>query len=286
MAPKGGFWTSNDGLKYEPKMQYRFKVDIEGFMLEDARGGSGKKDYAEDWRNGDITMWYAKSVDKPGYSLAVLGENEFPLGTSQPDIAVKVTKPMFKPVTMSLIDPTYPNITRKLLRFLRRSGYHDDGISNKIYGNITAYQQTIGNVVIHQLDQNGKSLEKWTLVNAFPVEFDFGKLDYSSTDPVTITIKWVYETFMCWMAGEGPEQEFTYFKDLPAGNSNLADFSDEDYCNQVWTRAKQGDAAALANDDGSTMSRDKYMSRLDTQHPCYKPLPAPTTSGDGDGGQN
>ena len=58
-----------------------------------------------------------------------------------------------------------------------------------------SYLDTIGDVEIHQLDEQGRTTEKWTLNRAYAAEVDFGSLDYSSNDPVEITVKLGYKSF-------------------------------------------------------------------------------------------
>ena len=57
--PKGGFWTSING--FEPKMQYRFKVYIEGMGLEDVADTGNCDDQPTD----ETLVWYAKTIEKP-----------------------------------------------------------------------------------------------------------------------------------------------------------------------------------------------------------------------------
>lgn len=227
---KGGFWTANTG--FEPKAQFRFRVEVDGFQFEDAPGTTGDSnlgDFANDRREDTAIAWYAKSVDKPGFEiLSNVPEGDyFNLGSQNALIDINLEQPKLKKVSMTLVDPSYPNVTRKLLRWIRRTGYNDtqtnaalcqDGVSPQ-----TALLQTIGHVRIYQLDsfKPGESLEleEWTLYNAYPSRIDFGKLDYSSGELVEIQIDWVYSNFVCKMAkfprdGTDIEQEFPYFKDF------------------------------------------------------------------------
>jgi hypothetical protein len=139
------------------------------------------------------------------------------------DPILTVTKPKFKPITMTLIDPTYPNATRKLVRFLRRSGFNEDKaykLAMKGGGANKSYLDTIGDVEIHQLDEQGRTTEKWTLNRAYAAEVDFGSLDYSSNDPVEITVKLGYKSFRVDFGMDasvppiGKEKKYDYFRDV------------------------------------------------------------------------
>jgi hypothetical protein len=42
------------------------------------------------------------------------------------------------------------------------------------------------------VDHDGFGLESWKMLNAFPVSINFGELDYSSSDLVTVEVEWRY----------------------------------------------------------------------------------------------
>ncbi len=236
MAPSEGpnpkahnFWTGTRN-NYDPKAQFRFSVQIPGLGLEDnrernaagipvAKGGASAANsaYADIAHTNGDTIWWVKTTDKPGYSVTNLAEgneavNAVPL---DPELA---TSPKFKPVTMTFIDPVYPNVTRKLARVLRRTGFQDDKAllaAQNVYGGPSAaYIGTIEFVKINQLDSRGQVIETWTLHDAYPAEVNYGKLDYSSDNLVEITVTWGYRTFSVDFPNIGNELEFEYFKDI------------------------------------------------------------------------
>lgn len=244
---KGGFWTANTG--FEPKAQFRFRVEVDGFQFEDAPGTTGESnlgDFANDKKTDTAVAWYAKSVDKPGFEiLSNVPEGDyFNLGSQNALIDINLEQPKLKKVSMTLVDPSYPNVTRKLLRWIRRTGYNDKTITDQLCDRNISPQQallnTIGHVRIYQLDSSAHAprgaelaslrergfepdepleLEEWILYNAYPSRIDFGKLDYSSGDLVEIQIDWVYSNFVCRMVkfprdGSDIEQEFPYFDDF------------------------------------------------------------------------
>lgn len=214
------FWTN--APKYDPKLKFRFRVRIDGMAIQDALGKTADDNPGDDHYNdtkpivGDDEVWYAKSVDKPKITFATIGADFIPLGRQVASLRPRPEMPSFGAVSMVLVDPGYPNATRKLIRWLRRTGYNDTRAkaAMKLTYNedpATAFLKTIGNVQIEQLDANGFPLEKWTLVDAFPQEIDFGQLDYSSNDLVEIKITWAYRTIKVKFAAHGAEEEFDYF---------------------------------------------------------------------------
>lgn len=187
--PKGGFWTGNSSLAFEPKRQFRFKVEIDGMAFED--DGNTTKIFKDS--EDDPHMWYIKTVDKPSVSLSKVEGDQVKHGYQAP--VPRSGGPIWKDITMTMVDPQYPNVTRKLMRLLRRGGYMDKQVQDA-YGidgfSITKMKETIGEIKIYQLDALGDALETWILYQAWPTEINFGKLDYSSDDFVEISVTWAY----------------------------------------------------------------------------------------------
>jgi len=227
---KHSFWTAPRGGFYEPKFQYRFIVEIPGMGLEDHRNADGSSaadadEYADIMKDGlgNGYVWYAKSIDKPGYSVQDLVEDHYYSANNKASPIVTVHSVKYKPVSMTLIDPGYPDATRKFARFLRRTGFHDDAATNATVDPTKSYLDSVAGgkwgdreigVHIHQINEKGKIIETCKLVNAYPADVDFGKLDYSSNDPVEITVKWLYKSFIIdYPVAIGAEKPFAYFKD-------------------------------------------------------------------------
>ena len=263
------FWTN--APKYDPKAQFRFKVIIggttnTGMALQDALGGGQDVSPSGDPYN-DIpddsggSVWYAKSVDKPTIQFAEFAKGFHRMGFDASDVEPLVTMPTFSPINMVLIDPTYPNATRKLLRWIRRSGYNDDQVNktNESLGQdpVDAFMNSIGDVQIQQLDSDGKVLEIWWLQEAFPAEINFGKLDYSSTDFVEISITWAYQSMKVQMMVKGAEEEFTYFNDFtPKVRGKPGDTSP---CSTRWEVSK------------SSETQEVWQRGLESDDKCWLP---------------
>ena len=226
------FWT-NPKKSFDPKAQFRFIVRIPGMGLEDSRPNPGDQ-FADRMDESFGAVWYARSIDKPGYSVKDVAEGRYFNSSTKAKPLPKIETPDFKKVTMTLIDPVYPNATRKLLRYLRRGGFQEQKAYETAIlhgGPSTSFIDTnqggdgtgpiaqaelkgFPRVEIDQLDSEGNRIETWTLLNAFPQEVDFGKLDYSSNDLVEITVTWGYQSFTCGFPSIGKEKSFEYFSDF------------------------------------------------------------------------
>jgi len=226
---RNGFWT-NKGTPWEPKAQWRYRVRIPGLSLID--NDSGGDDFADQY-NGAVNSyaWYAKTIDKPSLSFNVANDQEAGIGQMYTR-RFAAGAPNWKPVTMTLIDPGEPNVSRMLLRWVRRGGYLDNeasnaakkdygmpkgnysprGLGNALQGGVDF--GSLGEVIIEQLDAGIKSsrdfgtgqaepqiLESWRLVGAFPTDINFGKLDYSSDNFVEISVTFNYRYAECLQQG-------------------------------------------------------------------------------------
>ena len=205
---KGGFWTAGTpgALAYEPKMKHRFRVFIEGFALEDS-GQKGKGDKYEDDPNDDTLIWYAKSIEKPKIKMGFVAQNETTVqNPSQPIMQLNNVPDVVTPLKMVLVDPSYPNATRKLLRMFRRAGFNDtkaQSANNSDTFEGDELRKSTGAVIFQQLDANGIALETWELIGAFPLEVDFGSLSYDEDGLVEISITWGFNTFFVTTHGRG-----------------------------------------------------------------------------------
>ena len=244
------FWTKPNNF-YDPKAQFRFRVSIPGMGLQDARPRAGTAGFADETDASSGHVWWAKTIDKPGYSVVDINKDRYYNQLAKANPVINSLTPNLKPVTMTLIDPVYPNTTRKLLRYLRRGGFQEQTAYNNTFffgGPSESYIKTnsaggstggFPRVQIEQLSSTGDTLEIWTLINAYPAEVDFGKLDYSSDDLVEITVTWGYQTFTCEFPEQGNEQAFTYFKDVGQTLANPPESLENEQQKQAFTEALQ-----------------------------------------------
>ena len=243
-----GFWTT-PGTPWEPKMQWRWRVYIKGLGMEDSTTDANRD--LEDKDVGDGLAWYAKTIDKPKMTFGTANEGLANVGQMTNDMFV-AGPPKWSPVSMTLVDPTEPNATRKLLRWVRRAGYKDEKAAKYNFGkwatpygafSAAEFEDSIGEIRIEQLDPGAPEfegfttpLETWRLMGPWVQEIDFGTLDYSADSPVEIKITFGYVYATCMQHGiagtgdsphgpaywnsvteefeESPERTFLYFRDV------------------------------------------------------------------------
>lgn len=224
-------WSSGDASKlYHPKRKDHFMVLIGGKTPGGCGTGFGIGGDRESVGVGSVpanttdagSMWYAKTVNKPtlsfGKSDQVWGDTFL---TETGGVITDMSVVSLEPIKATLIDPVYPDSTRKLLKILRESGYEGGRISDTY-----SVMKAIGNVKIFQYTttpQTGNSLilaEEWTLKAPMFTNITFGDLDYGSEDFVELSISFGYAAFSVKMYSlNGTEPEFEYFSD---GSNRIA----------------------------------------------------------------
>lgn len=173
------FWTEVGGK--DPKRNFRFRVTIGGF--------TGK------------TVWWAKKVQKPNYSIAevkhvYLGHTYYYPGKLE-----------WQEVTMTLVDPAEESgvdALRDLNKIVEGSGYElptPAGNTKTMSKDKASGDGGLGSVTIEQLDADGKPIETWTLNNPFLKKVSFSDLDYENDDLTTIDIALRYDWAECVIAG-------------------------------------------------------------------------------------
>jgi hypothetical protein len=231
------FWTNVS--PWEPKRQFRFKVYFDGLKEE----------------NNSNFVWYAKSIDKPTMTFKVANEGEANVGSQIPDEKI-LSVPKMSDITMVLVDPSYPNASRKLLSLANSAGYLDEaaGEKNKNLGNFDgdAFRKSIGRVWFEQLDHGtcvagdkhkAMALETWELEKAYIKSINFGKLDYSSDDFVEITVVFGYTSFTCIQHGANAQDglEMGPFYDGTAADESAPSFKYyEDPAENAFTQIDTG----------------------------------------------
>lgn len=166
------FWGTDLGgaATGEPKRKYKFKVQI-GNLADDG------------------ILWYAKTADKPEITVSNSTEHKYLGHTFKfPGVVTWNT------INIALVDPITENASRKLLQKLRESGYIFPETS-KMLETISKNKSvdSIGPVVITQIDSEGTMVEQWTLHNPFFSKVGFGDLDYSSEDLSEISLEVTYD---------------------------------------------------------------------------------------------
>tara|TARA_R100001594_G_scaffold144320_1_gene193227 strand:+ start:326 stop:823 length:498 start_codon:yes stop_codon:yes gene_type:complete len=157
------FWSSND---VEPTRQFRFKIQT----------GEG------DW-------WWAKSVTKPSFTV---NESEYLLVNHKFKYPGVVS---WNNITISIVDPN--NRAKYWYDKLLSYGYSlpnnpltdifEDGLSKDSISTFLQFMK------IMQLDSEGNSIETWNLNNPKIASVNFGSLDYSSDELVSLEIEISYD---------------------------------------------------------------------------------------------
>lgn len=153
------FWTQPNA---SPTRQFRFMISVGN----------------EDW-------WWASSCSKPSYEVST---EEYKLINHKFKYPGVVT---WNDVNITIVDTGIKSI--RLYNLLLDSGYYIsedpefDGVNKKMS------IDTIGQVQIKQLKDDGNPIETWTLKNAFIKSVNFGQLDYSSDELVKLELVISYD---------------------------------------------------------------------------------------------
>ena len=153
------FWSNKDA---SPARKYRFKVGT----------------------TQNINWWYANSVTLPSFEI---NTNEYQLLNQKfkyPGV------PTWNPVTISIIDVA--KSVEGLKKVLTDHGFsflQEDGIK-KI---ASTDPEVSKDFIIEQMKDDGTTLRTWTLVNSFISSVNYGDLDYSSDELVSIEIIVTYD---------------------------------------------------------------------------------------------
>jgi len=233
-------WANPAASKlHTPKQKHLFMVQIgaphsdqfggpTGFYMADQIGSDPpQEDIIDEVTRG--YLWYAKSVTKPKITFAKDSDLDGVISGPDARFSVELTEtPSYGSITLTLIDPSSPNATRKLLRILRRAGWGGDIQSEPTLRVLDQqdFNEMLSPFIITQYSHIPGSApgalykaEEWKLHHPVIANVDFGSLDYSSDDLVEITLEIAYEGFSCTMFDNAnDETEFTYVSDQDVRN--------------------------------------------------------------------
>jgi hypothetical protein len=169
------FWSTNFGQNVElkdPKRQFRFKVEFTGIQSP----------------NGGALLWYAKTVNKPSFTVAT-SEHTYLNHTFYYPGAVT-----WGDITLTLVDPVEPDMSATLSDLVVQSGYTPPTDANQM-GTMSKAKAAgaLGTVFISQIDGDGNELEKWTLWNSFITEVKYGDLAYGTDDLTELSVTLKYD---------------------------------------------------------------------------------------------
>jgi hypothetical protein len=170
------FWSDNfagtTALK-DPKRKFRFRVEFGGIA-----GGA----------TGGATLWFAKTASKPSFQISAAEHKYLNHTFFYPG---SVT---WQDVTITMVDPTNPDVAATLSAIVEAGGYSVPSNSNDYTSmSKSSAAQALGSVVITQMDASGADLEQWTLWNAFITDVKYGDLEYGGEDLTELSVTLKYD---------------------------------------------------------------------------------------------
>ena len=152
----------------EPKRQYRF-------LIQDG--------------DEDPVWWWAKSAQLPSYQI---NENTYRLGNHQYKYPGTVT---WNDIEITIVDNG--DKIQRLYNDLRFGGYYPDaskgdGLRKRQMG--AQVNRTGGNFQIIVLKADGSAADTWSLKNPWIKQVNFGQLDYSSDELLSISMTICYDS--------------------------------------------------------------------------------------------
>jgi hypothetical protein len=166
------FWGQANS---EPKRQFRFELSFT------SRNGN---------QPGDIPVWTVKTATKPTAQISTITHQYIDHTFNFPG---RVT---WQPITVTLVDPVNPDLSFAFLDILGAAGYKYPDTANiaKVSLSKEAFKNTIGSVIIKQLDAEGREIERWELINPIITSIDFGgTLSYDSDEMSEVTAEITYD---------------------------------------------------------------------------------------------
>lgn len=168
------FWTTahDDATIKDPKRKFRFQVSFDKINAS----------------SGGAILWYAKTATKPSFQIAA-AEHKYLNHTFYYPGSVT-----WQDVTITLVDPTDPDMSATLSSIITKGGYTIPANANSLETISKAKASSaLGQVTVTQLDSDGNPLETWTLWNPFVTEVKYGDLEYGGDDLTEISITLKYD---------------------------------------------------------------------------------------------
>ena len=142
--------------------------------------------------------WILVNDNIPVYTLKKVGKPSF---TVQESTHKYINHTFYYPgrvewntISMTLADAVDPDGAATVLDIINSAGYKpaiaETDVQTMSKAKATA---SLGRVEIHQLDAEGKAVEKWVLWNAWIKDVKFGELDYDGDDLTDIELEIRYD---------------------------------------------------------------------------------------------
>ena len=179
------FWGQANA---EPKRQFRFELSFT------QRNGNSA---------GDIPVWAVKTATKPVVEVSTIPHQYIDHTFNFPG---RVT---WQPITVTLVDPVNPDLSFAFLDILGKAGYKYPDTDSIARASLSKkdFTDTIGNVVLKQIDSTGLEIERWELVNPIiSINVLCETLSYESDDMVEVSCTITYDWAVLKRSG-GPNGE-------------------------------------------------------------------------------
>jgi hypothetical protein len=156
------FWSSPAS---EPKRGFRFLVHI-----------------------NSIPTWICKKCSKPEFTIKEVTHKYLNHSFYYPGTAE------WSPLKLEMVDPVNPDASKTLQNIIRESGYHFpvDGNDTSTLSKQRAVA-ALGQVLIQQIDADGKVNESWAVKNGWVSKISYGELSYDSDELVTVSLEIRYD---------------------------------------------------------------------------------------------
>ena len=163
------FWTEVVAGTKDPKRQFRFTLQVTGM-------------------GGDDMLWFVKKIGKPSLTISETPHKYLNHTFYYPG------KVEWNTVTATLVDPAGPDVAASVSDLLKLSGYSPPGTPSET-STISKGKSvgSLGDVIITQIDGNGRMVEKWILRHAWIKDIKYGELDYDGEDMTMIDLEFRYD---------------------------------------------------------------------------------------------
>jgi hypothetical protein len=157
------FWSSN---LVDPKRSFRFVLVV-----------------------NNMPTYTCKTSGKPSFTINNITHNYMAHAFNYPG---RIT---WNPVSVTLVDPVVPDASAKLNKILQASGYAVPNTPEAARVSFTKKdtRDALGSPSIQQLDASGRTIEQWTLRNAWIESVNFGNVSYDSDEMVNIELSFRYD---------------------------------------------------------------------------------------------
>lgn len=174
------FWSTplTEG-QGDPKRKYRFTVQFENLSFA-----------------GSDIIWFAKSVTKPAMTIS---ETEHTFLDKKYYYPGRVE---WNTITLTLVDPADPDksedAVKQMNSLIEAAGYKISANPEELQTMSKAKSvSALGAIVINQINDAGKTIEAWTLNNAFIKDMKFGDLDYTGDELIELSLELRYDWATC-----------------------------------------------------------------------------------------